>query len=100
MKKYCQSCGSPVNYSLNSKPKFCPECGESMFGKESKSKPKIQNSNNEKDALDDEEDFSHDVQEWNGTSISSLDVEITPSHDASFKLGQLFPEQEQEKRSE
>ena len=96
MKKYCQNCGSAVKYSLNSKPKFCPECGKTMFGKAAKAKTQARDL---EEITDDEDDISNDIQEWHGTSISSLDIDITPSHDNSFKIGQLFPE-EQEKEPE
>ena len=36
------------------------------------------------------EDMSHDIQEWRGTSISSLDVESHVQRPTSFKLGDLM----------
>jgi hypothetical protein len=101
MKKYCQDCGSPYNYSLNSKPKFCPECGASFTGTAKTSAKASLQTNVETDSggenVSDEDDISNDVQEWCGTTLSSLDVDITPPRDSSIKLGQIFPSPPEEK---
>tara|TARA_Y100001938_G_scaffold71254_2_gene98789 strand:+ start:2690 stop:2998 length:309 start_codon:yes stop_codon:yes gene_type:complete len=102
MKKYCQDCGSPYNYTLNNAPKFCPECGTSFTGTPKSSTQASMHTSVETDGsgenVSDEDDISNDVQTWNGTTISSLDVDITPPHDTSFKLGQLFPSPPEEKK--
>ena len=38
----------------------------------------------------DPEDMTHDMQEWHGTSISSLDVENHIQRPAYFKLGDIM----------
>jgi hypothetical protein len=100
MKKYCQNCGSPYEYSLNNRPKFCPECGTSISGKKSEAKANLETqvqTDSNGDNVSDEDDMSNDIQEWDGANISSLDVEITPEYKHSIKLGQLFPSPPEEK---
>ncbi len=101
LKKYCTECGNPVSYTLENKPKFCSECGTPMFGAQaSESPPKGLDKPKkvvEGEAVDIEgEDMTHDIQEWSGTSISSLDVDANISKPTSFKLGELMPPPEEE----
>jgi len=103
LRKYCAECGTPVPYSLESKPKFCPECGSSMFGSnasEKKKSPRLR----PKKVVDGEvqdidlEDMTHDMQEWHGTSMSSLDVESNVQRPLSFRLGDLMPSPEEDEK--
>lgn len=101
MRKYCAECGTPVPYSLASKPKFCPECGSPMFGSNASEKKKSPLSKPKRivdgEAQDiDPEKMMDDIQEWHGTSISSLDVESDIQKPPSFKLGDLLPPPEKE----
>ena len=100
LKKYCSECGNPVVYSLENKPKFCSECGSAMFGANASKSPE-KTLEKPKRVVDgemqniDDEDMTHDLQEWNGTSILSLDIEANISKPTSFKLGDVMPPPEE-----
>lgn len=56
MKKYCQKCGAPTEYTLT-KPKFCSKCGTSFEQNQTQSISKKQiliNKHEEDDILDEE----------------------------------------------
>ena len=85
MKIYCQNCGYKVEFSANSKPKFCHNCGTSLnLGSNV--------SNAVEETVDEEE-----LDITNIPIINALEVEIHTDQVKGEKLGDLIGTGDKEK---
>ena len=81
IKKYCQKCGSRIEYRASEKPNFCPRCGISLSGAEKQDhKHKLINS------VEIEAEEERDPCE----NITGLDVDISFSEIKREKLGNII----------
>jgi len=101
MKKYCQKCGAPTEYTLT-KPKYCSKCGESFdLVNESKSIKKILEPENDQfieDCLTENSDIYKNIKVLEFEEVSSSKLKGEKLEDI-IKQGSLPQKKNKRKRN-
>ena len=88
MKIYCQKCGSGAEYKIE-KPNFCQSCGNGFNPSKVTASKTVVNRPKPITHQQDEEEES-DISLESIQSMSSLDVEISPTPDRKVKMQDLM----------
>ena len=85
IKKYCQNCGSKMEYRVEDKPKFCSKCGISLLASSKKALP-----SGEPDLLQPELEEEETEENFSFESLSSLDCDITHFEKPKVTVGDIM----------